>query len=116
MKVTCFNILRTTTPLSSFNTKPISSIHLLRSNPNPNLLSNTQFTFTAPTISILHPKRTFRSGIVAMASPTPGSVQKSEEEWQAILSPEQFRILRQKGTEYVISPLSNSHSIKLSIS
>ncbi|XP_047334321.1 peptide methionine sulfoxide reductase B5-like [Impatiens glandulifera] len=28
-----------------------------------------------------------------------GSVQKSEEEWRAILSPEQFRILRQKGTE-----------------
>jgi hypothetical protein len=26
-------------------------------------------------------------------------VQKTEEEWQAILSPEQFRILRQKGTE-----------------
>ncbi|KAL4205392.1 hypothetical protein AMTRI_Chr01g114370 [Amborella trichopoda] len=35
---------------------------------------------------------------VAMASP--GSVQKSEEEWRAILSPEQFRILRQKGTEF----------------
>ncbi|KAK2437189.1 peptide methionine sulfoxide reductase B5 [Trifolium repens] len=98
MKVTCFNILRTTTPLSSFNTKPISSIHLLRS--NPNLLSNAQFTFTPPTISILHPKRTFRGGIVAMSAPTPGSVQKSEEEWQAVLSPEQFRILRQKGTEY----------------
>ncbi|KAK9903123.1 hypothetical protein M0R45_001262 [Rubus argutus] len=29
----------------------------------------------------------------------PPSVQKSEEEWQAVLSPEQFRILRQKGTE-----------------
>ncbi|XP_059659816.1 peptide methionine sulfoxide reductase B5-like [Cornus florida] len=29
----------------------------------------------------------------------PGSGQKSEEEWRAILSPEQFRILRQKGTE-----------------
>lgn len=27
------------------------------------------------------------------------SVQKSEEEWRAILSPEQFRILREKGTE-----------------
>lgn len=27
------------------------------------------------------------------------SVQKTEEEWRAILSPEQFRILRQKGTE-----------------
>ncbi|XP_059446291.1 peptide methionine sulfoxide reductase B5-like [Corylus avellana] len=43
-------------------------------------------------------KRSFRGGVVAMAAP--GSVQKSEEEWQVILSPEQFRILRQKGTEY----------------
>ncbi|XP_047310643.1 peptide methionine sulfoxide reductase B5-like [Impatiens glandulifera] len=43
--------------------------------------------------------RSFRqSAIVAMAAS--GSVQKSEEEWRAILSPEQFRILRQKGTEY----------------
>lgn len=32
------------------------------------------------------------------ASTTP-AVNKSEEEWRAILSPEQFRILRQKGTE-----------------
>uniref|UniRef100_A0A0D3G7G5 Peptide-methionine (R)-S-oxide reductase n=1 Tax=Oryza barthii TaxID=65489 RepID=A0A0D3G7G5_9ORYZ len=43
-------------------------------------------------------------GVVAMSSsaapPPPGSVQKSEEEWEAILSPEQFRILRLKGTEY----------------
>ncbi|KAI3841767.1 hypothetical protein MKX03_035636 [Papaver bracteatum] len=38
-----------------------------------------------------------RRGVVAMAG---GPVQKSEEEWRAILSPEQFRILRQKGTEY----------------
>lgn len=29
----------------------------------------------------------------------PMAVQKSEDEWQAILSPEQFRILRKKGTE-----------------
>ncbi|CAN6306560.1 unnamed protein product, partial [Urochloa humidicola] len=34
----------------------------------------------------------------AMASGD-GSKQRSEEEWRAILSPEQFRILRQKGTE-----------------
>ncbi|EJD47975.1 peptide methionine sulfoxide reductase msrB [Auricularia subglabra TFB-10046 SS5] len=27
------------------------------------------------------------------------SVQKSDEEWRAVLSPQQFRILRQKGTE-----------------
>ncbi|KAF0926406.1 hypothetical protein E2562_024128 [Oryza meyeriana var. granulata] len=42
-------------------------------------------------------------GVVAMSSsapPPPGSVQKLEEEWEAILSPEQFRILRLKGTEY----------------
>ncbi|KAI3752953.1 hypothetical protein L2E82_24996 [Cichorium intybus] len=42
--------------------------------------------------------RRFRIGIVAMAGS--GPVQKSEEEWRAVLSPEQFRILRQKGTEY----------------
>ncbi|KAK2987425.1 hypothetical protein RJ640_018562 [Escallonia rubra] len=43
-------------------------------------------------------KRGFRGSTVAMAAP--GPVQKSEDEWRAILSPEQFRILRQKGTEY----------------
>ncbi|KAK6121008.1 hypothetical protein DH2020_045245 [Rehmannia glutinosa] len=44
-------------------------------------------------------KRSYRSGIVAMAAGG-SSVQKSEEEWRAILSPKQFHILRQKGTEY----------------
>ncbi|KAI5072020.1 hypothetical protein GOP47_0012126 [Adiantum capillus-veneris] len=29
-----------------------------------------------------------------------GKEEKSEQEWRAILSPEQFRILRQKGTEW----------------
>ncbi|XP_013642967.2 peptide methionine sulfoxide reductase B2, chloroplastic isoform X2 [Brassica napus] len=45
--------------------------------------------------------RGFHGGrVTAMSSPAPGSVNKPEEEWRAILSPEQFRILRQKGTEY----------------
>ncbi|XP_019702361.1 uncharacterized protein [Elaeis guineensis] len=48
-----------------------------------------------PRLVLSHPSQ--RVGVV-MAST--GSVQKSEEEWRAILSPEQFRILRMKGTEY----------------
>lgn len=40
-----------------------------------------------------------RRGVAAMVY-SENSVQKSEEEWRAILSPEQFYILRQKGTEY----------------
>ncbi|GAB4853372.1 Peptide methionine sulfoxide reductase B2, chloroplastic [Ancistrocladus abbreviatus] len=43
-------------------------------------------------------RRSSSGGVVAMTGPE--SVQKSEEEWRAVLSPEQFRILRQKGTEY----------------
>ncbi|KAK6945887.1 Peptide methionine sulfoxide reductase MrsB domain [Dillenia turbinata] len=45
----------------------------------------------------LHQRKS-RVSTVAMAAP--GSVQKSEEEWRVILSPEQYNILRQKGTEY----------------
>lgn len=106
MTVTGLNILRTT-PLTSFH----SSNHLLRS--YPTLLFNSHFAFTPPTalnptLSVPQPKRRFHAGIVAMAASGPGPVHKSEEEWQAILSPEQFRILRQKGTEYVILPLTQS--------
>ncbi|KAK7328055.1 hypothetical protein VNO77_22150 [Canavalia gladiata] len=96
-----FNILRTTsTPLCSSKSKPIFSTLL---QPLPSLSTIFPTKPITPTLvisvsSIHRPKRGFRGGIVAMAAP--GSLHKSEEEWYAILSPEQFRILRQKGTEF----------------
>ncbi|CAK9211965.1 unnamed protein product [Sphagnum troendelagicum] len=36
-------------------------------------------------------------------------VQKTEEEWRTVLSPEQFRILRQKGTEWAGTGKYNKH-------
>ncbi|PRQ24149.1 putative peptide-methionine (R)-S-oxide reductase [Rosa chinensis] len=112
-------ILRSSSPLSSssktiiFNptTKPtLTNLLLLRpSNPTPTTsLFKTHFTTFSPKPitpaigfggSLQNAKRSFRGGVV-VAMAAPGPVQKSEEEWRAVLSPEQFRILRQKGTEY----------------
>src|ERR1044072_8280778 len=99
---TGLNILRTT-PLAlggSFNNntiaRPVFS-NLLLSHHFPIFPSTSTSTSTpvvTPSISIRHHrKRGFRGGAVAAMA------QKSEEEWRAVLSPEQFRILRQKGTE-----------------
>ncbi|KAF5448377.1 hypothetical protein F2P56_028919 [Juglans regia] len=112
-----FQIPRTL-PLSSSKTiilnpttKPTHSKLLFQPKIAPTSLFGTHFRPFAPKPIITVPisaigfggsfhrcKRSFRGGVVAMAAT--GSVQKSEEEWRAILSPEQFRILRQKGTEY----------------
>ncbi|XP_038988345.1 peptide methionine sulfoxide reductase B5-like isoform X2 [Phoenix dactylifera] len=64
-------------------------------NSTTNLPKISTLSKPKPRLVLSHPSR--RVGI-AMASS--GSVQNSEEEWKAILTPEQFRILRMKGTEY----------------
>ncbi|GMN63383.1 hypothetical protein TIFTF001_032460 [Ficus carica] len=98
--------------LNPITKQPLPSLSKLLSPPNsvPTTLFTTHFRPKPISSSISTPgfggyfqfqrqsKRAFRGGsVLAMAAP--GSVQKSEEEWRAILSPEQFRILRQKGTE-----------------
>lgn len=45
------------------------------------------------------PIRPVGSGTSSSTTMTDESKQKSESEWRAILPPEQFRVLRQKGTE-----------------
>ncbi|KVI10885.1 peptide methionine sulfoxide reductase B5-like [Cynara cardunculus var. scolymus] len=89
-------------PLSRTFTRPIlNRSTLFTTHLNSNRVSSTKivnFAGLAFGRFFYRSKRGFRGGIVAMAGS--GSVQKSEEEWRAVLSPEQFRILRQKGTEY----------------
>ncbi|KAJ6847583.1 peptide methionine sulfoxide reductase B5-like [Iris pallida] len=81
-------LLRTASTLLTPSTPPILNPLL----PKVNSLTLSRLG-KLPLLSIRRKKTT-----VAMASSSPA--QKSEEEWRAVLSPEQFRILRQKGTEY----------------
>ncbi|XP_062082718.1 peptide methionine sulfoxide reductase B5-like [Humulus lupulus] len=87
-------------PLSPSNS--FSNSHFTHSSPKPITITTSISTSSGfgGSCSFHHiSKRRLRgSTIVAMSAS--GSVKKSEEEWQAVLSPEQFRILRQKGTEY----------------
>ncbi|KAG0615072.1 hypothetical protein M758_5G012600 [Ceratodon purpureus] len=69
------------------------------------VIAKPAFGFAAPrrvaTSVSLRNAPLLRRGVTMAAAGEPGTaVQKSEDEWRAILSPEQFRILRQKGTEY----------------
>ncbi|XP_073048051.1 peptide methionine sulfoxide reductase B5-like [Primulina eburnea] len=97
-------VLHPTSPISRFIPRSAYQVTSF------NRYHSTHFLFTKPLgyyvvssggfcgLSFNRCRREFRGGVVAMAAS--GPVQKSEEEWRAILSPEQFRILREKGTEY----------------
>ncbi|KFZ13342.1 hypothetical protein V502_06671 [Pseudogymnoascus sp. VKM F-4520 (FW-2644)] len=82
----------------------------------PNIVRQTSRLRTSAPRSSLHRPPAYAAAIVTKPMPTPsflGSlfsskksapkmtfpVQKSNDEWQAVLSKEQFRILRNKGTE-----------------
>ena len=84
-------------PLRSSHHSSLSLTHFESSSSSAN---RTSFAVSATRFGgafALRPRSFRRGRVLAMSSPN--SVQKSEEEWRAILSPEQFRILRQKGTE-----------------
>ncbi|KAL7002951.1 peptide-methionine (R)-S-oxide reductase [Sarracenia purpurea var. burkii] len=95
----CRSLIFNTSPLSRLPAKSAPSrirrIHLRPSSSKPRINPSVSPSGFFPAFH--RSKRSFRGGGVAMAA---APVQKSDEEWRAILSPEQFRILRQKGTEY----------------
>ncbi|CAM8914009.1 unnamed protein product [Rhodiola kirilowii] len=71
------------------------------------ILSNGEFNFRRTLWAQPVPVLNYKSGFVGLSTRkfkggvfVTMAVQKPDEEWRAILSPEQFRILRQKGTEY----------------
>ncbi|KAG5548311.1 hypothetical protein RHGRI_013871 [Rhododendron griersonianum] len=88
----CRSLQKSSAPSRNLNTQFRTRSSKLRFSPTP--------TFSASRFGVVFPQsqRSFRGIVTAMAAP--GSVQKSDEEWRAVLSPEQFRILRKKGTEY----------------
>ena len=83
----------TTTTLSALR-NPTLTFHRL---PQQALTNNRILLRSMPSIPFLG--SLFSSGSASKKDMTDYPIKKSEEEWQAVLSPEQFRVIREKGTE-----------------
>ncbi|KAL7082549.1 hypothetical protein ACP275_14G105700 [Erythranthe tilingii] len=98
-KITAFTVSRTLFVKPTFLTRYL--LPQINNNNNYNINKHSSCISVLPGrvsgLTVNQSRRSFRSGIVAMAAD--GPVNKSVEEWRAVLSPEQFRILRLKGTE-----------------
>ncbi len=73
--------------------------------PPPLCLVANSLRFSAPGGNKVCAQQRCRLVRTMASSPSAGGtkVQKSEEEWRTVLNPEQFRILREKGTEWVLN-------------
>ncbi|KAI8815937.1 peptide-methionine (R)-S-oxide reductase family protein [Fimicolochytrium jonesii] len=79
----------------------------------PRFIRSTSTTTTTTThLSFLRPSLLFHHAYLPLRTPatrTMSTVQKSEDEWRAVLNKEQFRVLREKGTEAAGTGEYNKH-------
>lgn len=96
----------------SNSTSALSNAARARIHGPSSILLRTQFIKSMPTLPFLG--NLFSSSSASESTTSSASmtypVQKSDDEWQAVLSPEQFRIIRNRGTEAPGSGNFDKHS------
>ncbi|KAF2680852.1 SelR-domain-containing protein [Lentithecium fluviatile CBS 122367] len=97
------------TLIRTLNTSANTTIRAANPAFNVSRLYNSPQRATTPRSMPLPIIRALFGSSAKMADNTKYPVQKTEGEWQAVLSPEQFRILRKKGTEMAGSGQYDKH-------